>query len=472
MSLSIEGIRFLAFPDEEVDTVSMTPDSLFDLSLIALLAAFGLAFFAGFIKGAVGFALPMIMLAGLGSIMEPAAAVAGLVLPALVANLWQALRQGVFAAWQSVLEHWRFLVVMLIFIAISAQFLAHISDGVLFLILPLCTATLRAEDVPNPIEALRTASTTVKHVLPEAKKATIAIRSFTGLGSGVIVSPDGLVLTAGHISETPGRAITAILEDGTEVEGKTLGVSWLVDSGMIRLKKRQEPYPHVDVAPPGSYDDGEWCFALGHPDGYQEERGQVLRIGKILSRRNYVIRTDCRLLGGDSGGPLFDLQGRVIGIHSRIGFGGDENFHAPMDAYHADWDWLLAGDVKRFWPREERGFLGVQTEPVDRGVRVNGVVAESAADSASIQVGDVIVAVNRQVITDPRDFRLAVGANKAHDVIALTVKRGEHDLDIEIKLGPWPDADRLNIRSGDPEESDDDGEDEAEPEEGGEEESE
>ena len=137
MSLWISRPGFLAFPIERADTVSMTPETLFDLSPVWFLTAVGLAVFAGFIKGAVGFALPMIMLAGLGSIMDPTAAVAGLVLPALVTNLWQALRQGMFAAWQSIVEHWRFLVVMLIFIAISAQFLAHIPDGVLFLILGL-----------------------------------------------------------------------------------------------------------------------------------------------------------------------------------------------------------------------------------------------------------------------------------------------------------------------------------------------
>ena len=189
MSLSIEGIRFLAFPGEEVDTVPMAPDSLFDLSLIALLAAFGLAFFAGFIKGAVGFALPMIMLAGLGSIMEPAAAVAGLVLPALVTNLWQALRQGVFAAWQSVLEHWRFLVVMLIFIAISAQFLAHISDGVLFLILGL----------PVTVFATIMLIGWSPRVAPENRVAELGVAIFAGaLGGlcGVWGPPTVLYLTA------------------------------------------------------------------------------------------------------------------------------------------------------------------------------------------------------------------------------------------------------------------------------------
>lgn len=115
----------------------MSYETFFDLSPLAFIAAIGLAWFAGFIKGAVGFALPMIMIAGLGSIMEPAAAVAGLVLPALATNIWQALRQGLGAAWRSTLEHWRFLMVMLVGIAISAQFLAHIPDGILYLILGL-----------------------------------------------------------------------------------------------------------------------------------------------------------------------------------------------------------------------------------------------------------------------------------------------------------------------------------------------
>ena len=167
----------------------MTSDLLFDLSTGSLIAVIGFALFAGFIKGAVGFALPMIMLAGLGSIMEPTMAVAGLVLPALATNLWQALRQGVFAAWQSVLDHWRFLTIMLIFIAISAQFLAYISDGVLFLILGL----------PVTVFASIMLIGWSPRIAPDNRMAELGVAVFAGaLGGlcGVWGPPTVLYLTA------------------------------------------------------------------------------------------------------------------------------------------------------------------------------------------------------------------------------------------------------------------------------------
>ena len=103
------------------------------LAIFALAAAF--TFFAGLVKGVTGFAMPMIMVSSLGSFLSPELALAGLILPTLCSNLWQAVRQGMAAALASLRRHWRYLAIVLVFIAISAQMVTRIPGSTLFLIL-------------------------------------------------------------------------------------------------------------------------------------------------------------------------------------------------------------------------------------------------------------------------------------------------------------------------------------------------
>ena len=94
-------------------------------------------------------------------------------------------------------------------------------------------------------------------------------------------------------------------------------------------------------------------FAMGHPGGLQVGRAPVVRLGKVLAivdRRNgrqtgdYYIQTDCPLIMGDSGGPVFDLDGKVIGINSKIGIATTSNIHVPVDSFVDTWDRLAAGE--------------------------------------------------------------------------------------------------------------------------------
>ena len=110
-------------------------DILLDLPTFVLVAALLIGLIAGFVKGVVGFAMPMILISGLGSVMAPELALAALIVPTVVSNLWQALRQGLGAAWRSTARHWRFLAVILVVIAISAQFVTFLSQRQLFLII-------------------------------------------------------------------------------------------------------------------------------------------------------------------------------------------------------------------------------------------------------------------------------------------------------------------------------------------------
>src|ERR1700758_5044418 len=106
---------------------------------------------------------------------------------------------------------------------------------------------------------------------------------------------------------------------------------------------------------------GQWVVSIGHPGGFRPNRTPVVRLGRVLEANANLIVTDCTLVGGDSGGPLFDLDGKVIGIHSRISSGLAFNFHVPVDTYRTTWDRLVKGDV---WGGGRTGpYIGVVLNP-------------------------------------------------------------------------------------------------------------
>src|SRR5262249_49616824 len=152
------------------------------------------------------------------------------------------------------------------------------------------------------------------------------------------------------------RKVEIILPDGRKVKGETLGANTDVDAGLIKILDKG-PWPYADIGPSADLQRGDWCLAVGHPNGYTNGRPPVVRLGRVLDNLKTLIRTDATLVGGDSGGPLFDLNGKVIGIHSRIGPSIIYNIHVPAEAYRKDWDRLVKGEV---FPDRSGPFLGVQ----------------------------------------------------------------------------------------------------------------
>jgi serine protease Do len=196
---------------------------------------------------------------------------------------------------------------------------------------------------PQSVVDLQGIQSSMQRVLPLSKRVTVAILG-DGSGSGVIVSRSGLVLTAGHVCGERGTELRVILVNGDSVKAKSLGAIKMADAGLVQL----EPgvYPFAEVGPADApLPLGTWCFALGHPGGWNPERGAVVRLGRVISLAKHTLRSDCKLVGGDSGGPLFDLQGRVIAIHSRISRAADQNFHVPMTTYRQQWPDLMPGRV-------------------------------------------------------------------------------------------------------------------------------
>lgn len=304
---------------------------------------------------------------------------------------------------------------------------------------------------PEDLAELRALQDRVTRVIADCLPATVALRVRMGFGeaagSGVIVSDDGLVLTAAHViagergakDYTPGRDVIFVLADGKTAKGKTLGINERVDSGMVRITDKgpnNGKWPFRPIGKSSEVKKGQWVVSLGHPGGPKLGRPPVARLGRVENNLKELIRTNCTLVGGDSGGPLFDLDGNVIGIHSRIGLTLSQNIHVPTELFLRDWDALLAGEVVGRPQRPPAVVIGVVfPEDENDDAWLVEVDADGPAGKAGLQPGDTIVKFNDEVIKTVKRFRELLRDKKPGEVVNLTIRRGTKILTIPVTLG-------------------------------------
>ncbi|MDP7011796.1 MAG: trypsin-like peptidase domain-containing protein [Verrucomicrobiota bacterium] len=300
---------------------------------------------------------------------------------------------------------------------------------------PAIADTSNWDKTPESITDLQAIQKQVQKVLPKCMAATVTLQMGGSSGSGVVVNKNGLVLTAGHVSGRPGRAVTVILNDGRKLKGKALGMHKGSDSGMVRIADPPDDLPIVDFDK--SKDKlpktGQWCIAVGNPGGLDKERGVVVRVGRVIRATRTTVRTDCMLLGGDSGGPLFDFNGVVIGIHSRISSATDQNMHVAMTAFQDEWEGLIDPSSKI------PAFLGVYTENNEPGALVLEVRDNSPAKKAGILKDDILQKVNDKEIKDAVDLTDIIRGFRPGTKVKITMLRAGKKKVIEVNLGSRED---------------------------------
>jgi serine protease Do len=296
---------------------------------------------------------------------------------------------------------------------------------------------------PQSAEDLKAIQDHVKKVIKKVTPAVVGIQIGGSAGSGVIIDEEGHVLTAGHVSGKPGRECTLILPDGKRVKGKTLGQNVGIDSGLIKITDKGK-YPFVRMGDSTKVKLSEWVLSIGHPGGFKPTRSTVVRVGRVLKTNKTLIQTDCTLVGGDSGGPLFYMQGRVIGIHSRIGPPITENVHVPVNTYKETWDKLAKGEsfggVFPFFnnPPANTAYLGVVFERGSTDLKIDEVGEDTPAEKAGLKVGDVIVGIDDAKLKNRSDLFEFMSKKKPNDEVTVIVKRGDEEMKIKVKLGKRP----------------------------------
>lgn len=280
-----------------------------------------------------------------------------------------------------------------------------------------------------------------------------------GQGSGFIVSEDGYILTNNHVVESSDE-ITVILDDEREFKAKLIGHDPNTDVALIKIEATKLPY--LKLANSDKLNVGEWVVAIGTPYGLQA----TLTVGVISARgrKNLdllhiedFIQTDAPINRGNSGGPLLNLNGEVIGLNTALlsGSGGYAGigFAIPSNIAHYVMDQLLeTGTVKR-------GYIGVSLQKVDHdlasafnldkaeGALVADVVKDSPAEKAGLQQGDIIQKYNGTVINNIASFRNAIALMKPGSKISLGVLRKGNSVNTTVEIADFPVEKAASIAS-------------------------
>lgn len=289
------------------------------------------------------------------------------------------------------------------------------------------------------LEDLISVQEQVQASLKRAEMAIVAIECGGATATGVIVSPAGLVLTAAHVTGMPGRRIKITLHDGKSMEAKSLGLDTSTDAAMIQLPTPAKAWPYAPISrETRRLKVGEWCFALGHPGGRDAARGPVLRIGKLVKTTSNMLQSDCVLMGGDSGGGLFNLSGELIGIHSQIWRGRDQNLHVSMAPFLRSWEAMKKGETVKSWDLGNGAWIGLSTQGADEGLVVQAVAPESPAMKAGLKSGDVILQLDNEKLATPSEFSEAIRSRTVGEVVTLAIKMATGSRTMEVKLGKKP----------------------------------
>ena len=306
---------------------------------------------------------------------------------------------------------------------------------------------LMPQVILGSIEELKERERKVKKVVSELMPTVVAVvgNDQPATGSGVIINEDGLIMTAGHVTEAAGKELTIIFPDGRSVKGESLGANRTRDAGLARITEEGK-WPFAKIGDSKKAKLGEWLIAMGHPGGYDLNRSPPIRLGRLISSGSMgMLRTDCTLVGGDSGGPLFNLEGEVIGIHSSIGGSLAENRHVPSSVFKAGWDRMLAGEI---WGslgmmaagvNPDRPMLGVRMNDSNGQVTVDKVFPNSPAKRAGIEDGDVILKIDGIAAEQMSDVVDQVSSSSAGDILEVQIMRDDKEQSFKVKLVSWED---------------------------------
>jgi serine protease Do len=283
------------------------------------------------------------------------------------------------------------------------------------------------------------ASAMVERVRP----SVVLVRSGgRGAGAGVIWRSDGGIVTNFHVVAHTRGPVQVILQDGRELTGKVVAQNPTLDLAMVEVDAKD--LPAALVGDSSTLRVGELVFAVGHPWGQRDyvTAGIVSGLGNIgvphTGRTAQYIRSDVHLAPGNSGGPLLNARGEVVGINAMV-FGGDMGVAIPS---HVASQWVAG-------PPSRRVYLGVGVRPVElpgvesdyawrgraAGLLITNIEQDGPAHKAGVLVGDVLLAASGQPVPDGDMLLHVLGGKSARESVRLHLMRGEGFQEIDVELG-------------------------------------
>ncbi|MAM09500.1 MAG: serine peptidase [Rhizobiaceae bacterium] len=279
-------------------------------------------------------------------------------------------------------------------------------------------------------------------------------------GSGFFVSGDGYLVTNNHVVRE-GDSFSVLMDDGTEYDAKLVGTDPRTDLAVLKVDADRD-FTYVNFADDSKLRVGDWVVAVGNPFGLggTVTSGIVSALGRDIASGPYddYIQVDAAVNHGNSGGPTFDLNGEVVGINTAIfsPSGGNVGIAFAIPSH-------LAQDVVNDLIDDgavERGWLGVRIQPVTEdiadaiglakpeGAMISEPTSDSPGAEAGLRQGDVITAVNGEVIEDARSLSRMIGMMEPGDKVELSVWRDGKSQTVDVTLGAFPTEDQLAAAEG------------------------
>ena len=275
-------------------------------------------------------------------------------------------------------------------------------------------------------------------------------REVSNLGSGVIVSPNGYILTNHHVVEAADE-IQIALADGQTLPARVVGADPETDLAVLKIDA--DNLPAIIFAQTDSIKVGDWVLAVGNPFGVGQTvtAGIVSALGRTqlgINTFENFIQTDAAINPGNSGGALVDSAGNLVGvnsaIYSRTGGSQGIGFAIPVSIARQVMEQIIkAGSVTRGWvgvevqdltPELAESFNLKSTE----GALIAGVLKSGPADAGGIRPGDILLAVNGNKVSNSATLLNLIAALKPGEVASLTVARKQQPLDLKIQVGRRP----------------------------------
>jgi serine protease DegS len=261
----------------------------------------------------------------------------------------------------------------------------------------------------------------------------------TSLGSGVLFSSDGYILTNQHVIGDTNVNVIVELSDGRKINAKIVGIDKGTDLAVLKADLGDGAYPSIEIEDSDKVRIGDVVLAIGNPYGL----GQSVSMGIISATgREYenpysnYLQTDASINKGNSGGALIDLNGRLIGINTiiRSSSGGSEGIGLAIPssvALNVISDLIQYGEVRRGW----LGFSIDQMNLLKQGqLVVSEVIPESPASKSGLSKSDLILSINKQAASYEELFK-TFARSKPGDTVALEILRNKETIDIEIISG-------------------------------------